>query len=124
MCVLVAQLGPTLCNPVDYIPSGSSVHGISQARILEWVVVSFSRGSSQCRQAGPLECRTEKSTEKEFPGLEVNAVLGQGAGDSPAGRLEGKELWAVWELVLQGLMRQLTPRRGNSASKWPLLAVT
>ena len=37
---------PTLCNPVDYSLSGSSVHGIFQARILEWVVISSSRESS------------------------------------------------------------------------------
>ena len=36
---LVAQLCPTLCNPVDYSPLGFSVHGILQARILEWVAM-------------------------------------------------------------------------------------
>ena len=36
-----------LCDPVDCSPPGSSIHGILQARILEWVAVSFSRGSSQ-----------------------------------------------------------------------------
>ena len=36
-----------LCNPMDYSPSGSSVHGILQARILEWVAMHSSRGSSQ-----------------------------------------------------------------------------
>ena len=45
----VAQSCPTLCNPVDCSPPGSSVHGILQARILEWVAISFSRGSSQPR---------------------------------------------------------------------------
>ena len=45
-CSIVAKLCPTLCNPVDYSPPDSSVHGISQARILEWVAISFSRGSS------------------------------------------------------------------------------
>ena len=35
-----------LCDPVDCSPPGSSVHGISQARILEWVVIPFSRGSN------------------------------------------------------------------------------
>ena len=35
-----------LCNPMDYSLPGSSVHGILQARILEWVAISFSRGSS------------------------------------------------------------------------------
>ena len=43
---LVTKSCPTLCNPVDCNPSGSSVHGIFQARILEWVLISFSRGSS------------------------------------------------------------------------------
>ena len=45
----VTQLCPTLCDPVDSSPPGSSVHGILQARILEWVAISFSRGSSQPR---------------------------------------------------------------------------
>ena len=46
VCVLDAQLCPTLCDPMDYSPPDSSVHGILQARILGWVVISFSRGSS------------------------------------------------------------------------------
>ena len=39
-------LCPALCDPVDGSPPGSSIHGILQARILEWVAISFSRGSS------------------------------------------------------------------------------
>ena len=42
-----AQSCQTLCNPTDCNPSGSSVHGIIRGRILGWVVISFSRGSSQ-----------------------------------------------------------------------------
>ena len=56
---VVTQLCPTLCDPVDCSLPGCSVHGILQARILEWVAISFSRGSSQprdqtwvCRIAG------------------------------------------------------------------------
>ena len=45
VCVC-AQSRLTLCNPMDYSPPGSSVHGILQAGILEWVAISFSRGSS------------------------------------------------------------------------------
>ena len=45
--LLVTQLYLTLCNPIDCSPPDSSVHGILQARILEWVAISFSRGSSQ-----------------------------------------------------------------------------
>ena len=45
----VAQSCPTLCDPVDCSLPGSSLHGILQARILEWVAMSFSRASSQPR---------------------------------------------------------------------------
>ena len=45
----VAQSCPTLCHPVDCSPPGFSLQGLLQARILEWVVISFSRGSSQPR---------------------------------------------------------------------------
>ena len=40
------QLYPTLCNPVDWSPPGSSVHGILQTRILKWVAMPSSRGAS------------------------------------------------------------------------------
>ena len=46
---LVTQLCPTLCESVDCNPPGSSVHGILQARILEWGATAFSRGSSPPR---------------------------------------------------------------------------
>ena len=42
----VAQSCPTLCDPMDCSLSGSSIHGIFQARVLEWIAISFSRGSS------------------------------------------------------------------------------
>ena len=45
----VAQLCPTLCDPTDYIPPDSSIHGIFWARVLEWLAISFSRGSSQLK---------------------------------------------------------------------------
>ena len=46
---LVAQSCLTLCNPTDCSPTGSSIHGILQATILEWVAMPSSRGSSQPR---------------------------------------------------------------------------
>ena len=54
--VLVAQLCPTLCDPLDYSLPGSSVHGISQVRILEWVAISFSRESSWPRDRTHVSC--------------------------------------------------------------------
>ena len=46
---LVTKLCLTLCGHIDCSPLGSSLHGISQARILEWVAISFSMRSSQPR---------------------------------------------------------------------------
>ena len=45
----VTQSCPTLCNPMDCSLPGSSIHGVFQARVLEWVAISFSRASSQLR---------------------------------------------------------------------------
>ena len=57
--MLVTQLCLTLSDPMDCSLPGSSVHGILQARILEWVAISFSRGSSQPKDwnLGLLHCR-------------------------------------------------------------------
>ena len=54
--MLVAQLCLTACDPMDYSPSGTSVHGILQARILEWVAISFPRGSSWPRVQTYISC--------------------------------------------------------------------
>ena len=52
----VAQSCLTLCDPVDCSPLGSSVHGILQARILEWVAIPFSRGSSRTKDQTQVSC--------------------------------------------------------------------
>ena len=54
--VFVAQSSPTLCSPVDYSLTGSSVHGILQARILERIFNSSSRGSSRPRDRTQVFC--------------------------------------------------------------------
>ena len=51
-----AQSCPTLCNPMDCGPPGSSVHGILQARIMEWVAMPSSRGSSWHRNRTCFSC--------------------------------------------------------------------
>ena len=61
VCVCVractsTQLCPTLCHPVYYSPSGSSVRGISQTGILDWAAISFSRGSFQPRDRTRISC--------------------------------------------------------------------
>ena len=56
--VNVAQSCQALCDPMDGSPPGSSVHGILQVRILEWVAISFSRGSSLPRDRTQVSCTT------------------------------------------------------------------
>ena len=53
---LVAKLCLTLCDPMDGSLPGSSVHGILQARILKWVAMPFSRGSSRPRDWTWVSC--------------------------------------------------------------------
>ena len=56
LCLLVAQSCLTLGDLVDCSPPGSSVHGILQARILEWVAISLARGSSRPRDRTQVSC--------------------------------------------------------------------
>ena len=53
---LVFQSCPTLCDPTDCSPPGSSVHGVSQARILEWVVIFSSKETSRSRDQTRVSC--------------------------------------------------------------------
>ena len=68
LCVLVVQLCPTLCNPTDCALPGSSIDGILQARILEWVASSFSRGSSQHRDRTQASHTVGRPPPSEPPG--------------------------------------------------------
>ena len=55
-CLCHAVVSDSFCNRMDCSPPGSSVHGMSQARILEWVAFSFSRGSFQPRDQTQVSC--------------------------------------------------------------------
>ena len=66
--VLVTKSYPTLRNPVDCSLPGSSVHGILQARLLEWVAIPFSRGSSQPRDQTTVPALQADSLLSEPPG--------------------------------------------------------
>ena len=75
MCVRsVAQSCPTLCDPMDCSPPGSSVHGIFQARILEWVATSFFRESSQTRNQTHVSCFAGESLPLCHLGSPVSGV--------------------------------------------------
>ena len=58
--VLITQSCLTLCDPMDYSLPGSSVHGVLQERILEWVAIPFFRGSSQPRDQSQISCIARK----------------------------------------------------------------
>ena len=62
MCLLVAQLCLILCSPMNYSSPGFSVHGILQARILEWVAVPLSRGLDICICIAESLCCSSKTT--------------------------------------------------------------
>ena len=68
VCVLVTQSCPTLCNARNYSPLGSFVHGVPQARILEWVAISSSRGSSRPRDRNQFSCITGRRFTTEPQG--------------------------------------------------------
>ena len=61
--MLVTESCPTLCEPMDFSPPGSSVHGILQARILEWVAITISRDLPN------------PGTEPRSPALQVDSLL-------------------------------------------------
>ena len=88
------------------LPPGSSVHGISQARILEWVTISFSRGSSRPRdqaqspalwpdslQSGPPVCHCDYSrvqcTQENFAKLLGNSIVQSGLRPALSSRADG-----------------------------------
>ena len=93
--VLITPSCPTLCNPVDCSPLDSSVCGIVQARILEWITIPFSRGSSQTRDRTPISCRhilhclspqgsPRPSTLREAPFLRVSHPFNQSSLHTPS----------------------------------------
>ena len=73
--VFVAQLCPTLCDPIDCSLLGSCVHGVLQARVLEWVAMPFSRGSSRLRDRPQVSNTAGRFFTTEPPEKEIVRVL-------------------------------------------------
>ena len=86
----VAQSCPTLCDPMDHSLPGPSIHGIFQARILEWVAISFSKRSSQPRDWTQVFCIVGRCSE-----------------------LNNGELWRSKNLIHTGLQSEIWPSLGN-----------
>ena len=66
-CCLVPKSHPTHCDPMDCSPSNSSVHGISQTRILDWVAIFSSKVSSQPRDRTQVSCLASRFFTTELP---------------------------------------------------------
>ena len=81
LCMSVAQSCPTLCDPVGCSLPGSSIHRILQARMLEWVAISFSRGSSLPRNQtcvsfiGSRLSTTEPPEKLQFKNLHLFTIV-------------------------------------------------
>ena len=76
----VTQSSPSLCDPMDCSLTGSSFHGILQARILEWVAISSSRGSSWPRDWTPvssISCIAGGFSTSEAPGKALEYIAPQ-----------------------------------------------
>ena len=85
MYAVHAQSSLLLCDPMECIPPGSSVHGIFQARILEWIAISFSKRSSRPRDHTRI---SGGSVVKNLPAYAKDtgdASLIPGLGRSPGG---------------------------------------
>ena len=66
-CCLVTNSCLTLCSPMDYTPPSFFVHGISQAGIMEWIVIFFFRGSCQSRDQTHVSCIVGRLFTAETP---------------------------------------------------------
>ena len=76
----VAQSCSTLCDPMDCSLLGSSVRGIFQARVLEWIAISFSRGSSRPRNRTRVSCIAGRcftvwTTREDYIYIYINGIL-------------------------------------------------
>ena len=75
ICCLVVQSCLILCDAMDCSLPGFFVHGISQARILEWVAISFSRGPSWPKGWTQVSCISDRFFTTELPGKPLNMLL-------------------------------------------------
>ena len=108
MCVLVAQPFTTLCESMDCHPPKSSVNGILQARILAWVAIPFSRGSSQPRDQTWVSCVagrffiiwTAREAQSKFSGDEFPLLLFIRGSCNFAFNSEGQFFWAKYSWLV------------------------
>ena len=96
--VWVPQSRPTLCHPLDWSPPDSSVHGILQARILEWAAVPFSRGSSRPWDQTQASCVTGRFFTIWVTGNRFSLI-----SNEIVGRLFIEIVKSVWQFLILDL---------------------
>ena len=99
----VAQLCPTPSDPMDCSPPGSSIHGIFQATVLEWVAISFSRGSSRPRD----------------PTLQAVALTSEPPG-KPRNTWSNRQIWPWNTEWSRAKTNRVLPRKCTGHNKHPL----
>ena len=111
---LVAQSCLTLCDPTDCSPPGSSVHEIRQAKVLEWVAIPFSRGSSQPRDRTCASCLTDRffnpcPTWKTLPFWDLiqSYTGGKRYASSPEVQDQSDVVWTSFQHVVVGRVRNV-----------------
>ena len=116
-CKLVTQSCQTLCDLMDCSPPGSSIHGILQARILEWVAISFSSGSFQSRIKPRSPALQVDSLSTEPPGKPTLRSKKGGSSKCLENSIDGRVWWAAVYGVAQSRtgLKQLS---SSSSSKW------
>ena len=118
-CWLVAQSCLTVCDPMHCNPPKYSVHGILKARILGWVAISFSRGSSQPMHRTWVSC-IGRWILYHWATREVQGVGRQ--GEKKADNNPGKKFSIVWVQVKVAMMEERlqvwTYQRGRIKSVW------
>ena len=90
----ITQTYPTLCDPIDCSSPGSSIHGIFQAIVLEWVAISFSRGSSRSRDQTQVSRIVDRhftiwNTKEVYQGHQPWIFIGRNGAEA-----EATILWA------------------------------
>ena len=134
VCVLVTQSRSTLCDAMGCFLPGSSVHGIRQARILEWVTTLFSRGSSQPRDQIRVSCIagrfftfwvTRENLFQKYSFLELiltfpgnNLIIHQTFCHCKlCVRVDYKGFWLYNEIILNTQLTQDTVRKSRKLRK-------
>ena len=120
--MLVTQSCPILRDPMDFSPPRSSVHEIFQARILEWVAMSFSRGFSQPRDWTRVSCIAGRffsnwATREVYTVEVTNRFKGFGLIDKVC-----EELWmVVHDIVEEAEIKTISKKKKCKKAKWLII---